>query len=504
MIKQREANSWKSVSYAKSITGAQTYTKFPIVLRTTQQSIPTWNVKGNTETSGTPSPSNPITIDGVGNRTANLFSGDFTQFDNTGGTGTSYAYFGFSGNMTIRVRAKGDFRTPTDTYLGFTANGGGSSGGYVWAITGDSLWTEGQTNTIRSSTNSYQFLSMYAKNATTLSYIMENFEVMLNEGDTALPYEPYGYKIPLSSNGTALAPVYLSNQLMKIGDTVDTLASSGTVTYNISKFKLSDYSWTDYTDSGQLMFLMSSYITNGKKGQGTSIILCDSYEVANSRGGLIGTGNNNKIAPFNTSNSNALCVRDDRYTSAADWIAANGDIVVYYVVETPTTETVTAPSITTTSGLNTIDVNTTVKPSEMSLTYNGWRINKQKKKSENLCNGMFEQNSINIDGDLTQSASRVKIFMDVKQNTQYTFNSNEYLRIIYGYNGDTKVGIILDTSESAPKSYTFTTAATVNKIGISLMNNAYSSSATAIVPSDVQNAMLNEGPTALPYAPYWE
>lgn len=32
---------WKSVSYAKSITGAQTFTKFPIVLRTTQQSIPT-------------------------------------------------------------------------------------------------------------------------------------------------------------------------------------------------------------------------------------------------------------------------------------------------------------------------------------------------------------------------------------------------------------------------------------------------------------------------------
>ena len=40
-------STWNTKSYAKSISGAQTYTKFPIVLRTTEQSIPTYSIKGN-------------------------------------------------------------------------------------------------------------------------------------------------------------------------------------------------------------------------------------------------------------------------------------------------------------------------------------------------------------------------------------------------------------------------------------------------------------------------
>ena len=71
-------DTWNTKSYVKSISGSQTYTKFPIVLRTTEQSIPTWSVKGNMQQTGTPSPSSIIMPDECGNQTANLFDKNTT------------------------------------------------------------------------------------------------------------------------------------------------------------------------------------------------------------------------------------------------------------------------------------------------------------------------------------------------------------------------------------------------------------------------------------------
>lgn len=45
--------------------------------------------------------------------------------------------------------------------------------------------------------------------------------MMLNSGSTALPYEPYGYKVPVTvSNGTdtLTTPIYLPEQIRKVGD----------------------------------------------------------------------------------------------------------------------------------------------------------------------------------------------------------------------------------------------------------------------------------------------
>ena len=60
--------------------------------------------------------------------------------------------------------------------------------------------------------------------------------------------------------------------------------------------------------------------------------------------------------------------------------AAGTPVTVYYVLATPTTETVTAPTIPTTGGTATIDVDTTVKPSEISLTYHGWHSHEPLKR----------------------------------------------------------------------------------------------------------------------------
>lgn len=49
----------------------------------------------------------------------------------------------------------------------------------------------------------------------------DNSDIMLNEGSTALPYEPYGYKVPVMvSNGTdtQTIPTYIPEQIRKVGD----------------------------------------------------------------------------------------------------------------------------------------------------------------------------------------------------------------------------------------------------------------------------------------------
>jgi hypothetical protein len=46
-------------------------------------------------------------------------------------------------------------------------------------------------------------------------------KIMLNSGSTPLPYEPYGYKVPVTvSNGTdtQTVPIYLPEQIKKVGD----------------------------------------------------------------------------------------------------------------------------------------------------------------------------------------------------------------------------------------------------------------------------------------------
>jgi hypothetical protein len=47
------------------------------------------------------------------------------------------------------------------------------------------------------------------------------YQIMLNEGTTPFPYEPYGYKVPVTvSNGTdtLTTPIYLPEQIKKVGD----------------------------------------------------------------------------------------------------------------------------------------------------------------------------------------------------------------------------------------------------------------------------------------------
>lgn len=135
----------------------------------------------------------------------NLFSGDFAQFDNTGGTGSTYAYFKLptTDSYTISLIAKQTVTQPAQSkFFGFTASGGQASGGtnWVWNNTSASM-TAGQVKSVTVQSGSiWNYISIYPATSATVEWLNENFYIQLEKG-TLTSYEPY-------TNGPAPNPDY--------------------------------------------------------------------------------------------------------------------------------------------------------------------------------------------------------------------------------------------------------------------------------------------------------
>lgn len=131
----------------------------------------------------------------------NLFSGDYAQFDNTGGTGNVYNYFALpeAGKYTITLIAKNDI-TPSGThFFGFMDNGGTSGGNYRWVFgnvtTPIAKGTKYSGNNTVSGTD-LGFVAMYPKTEEVFDWLVDNFEIQLEAGSTFTDYEPYTGGIP--------------------------------------------------------------------------------------------------------------------------------------------------------------------------------------------------------------------------------------------------------------------------------------------------------------------
>lgn len=62
---------------------------------------------------------------------------------------------------------------------------------------------------------------IFKKGNNEVMALSDIFNIMLNSGSTALPYEPYGYKVPVTisnSADTLTTSIYLPEQIRKVGD----------------------------------------------------------------------------------------------------------------------------------------------------------------------------------------------------------------------------------------------------------------------------------------------
>lgn len=206
--------------------------------------ITAYTIKGNTTQSGTPSPSNPITINGVGNKTANLFTtqgatnGKYIDASGNEQTSTSTVYQ-FSHTDYLKVE-------PNTAYT-FSLVAQSKPVGTNHRIIGynsNKVYIEEVANLLVSE-NEYGAKEVTFTTSATCAYITINYvnnyypntsdnDAMLNTGSTPLPYEPYGYKIPISS-GQQTIDIYIGDvPLLKSldGTAVDEI-SNGTLTRRV-------------------------------------------------------------------------------------------------------------------------------------------------------------------------------------------------------------------------------------------------------------------------------
>ena len=201
------------------------------------------------------------------------------------------------------------------------------------------------------------------------SYRNTDTNIMLNTGSTALPYEPYGYKIPISSASTT-TPVYLGE--------VQTTRKIVKRTFNGSE------SFSSGSVIGQIRFSTGLTLID-------DAAICSHYILKET---YSSTGK-----PYIRLKSNTVWFELDdtgyetKEACLADFItylqqqyAAGTPVCVWYVLATPTTgivnepirkigdyaDTVSGITIPTITGKDTVDVETTLKPSEVSLAYTGW------------------------------------------------------------------------------------------------------------------------------------
>lgn len=180
--------------FIRTITGV-----FPLTLTNCvdEESITDYTIHGNSVQNGTPTPDTPVDVECVGEKTKNLFDIDsYGEYKDSQG----YEYIDISNleigtKYTISSNDKLVFKINTGVGSSVNANGGTQA-------TRVTNFTFTFTETYKSIGRLYIMTSKTWVSETKENLMSQN--IQLTESDTVLPYEPYGYKIPITVSGSNL------------------------------------------------------------------------------------------------------------------------------------------------------------------------------------------------------------------------------------------------------------------------------------------------------------
>lgn len=338
--------------------------------------ITSYTIKGNTVQNGTPTPDNPVDVNGVGVRTANLFNknnGSYRAYVDDAGTwryvdtaksvkipcsaNTTYTLSVPENLSVFRIYELSDALAEPPTQAAEIIRGGG---------------IDRYTFTTASTTAAIIFQG-------SAGIFEEWFNgLMMNTGSTPLPYETYGYKIPISS-GQQTTNIYLgSTQTVR---QIKKLVFDGSEGWLMHP-TISNLFYIDGYDDG--------YYNNAEKGFAMSnAFIQREYNAV----GSLSKGQFVYGVPSGGSGKRLL-MKNTAYSTVEDWKTwlaqqyTNGTpVTFYYVLAAAETATVNEPlmkignyadtlsnatAIPTTEGANSITVDTTVQPSEFTATWTGW------------------------------------------------------------------------------------------------------------------------------------
>lgn len=322
-----------------------------------------YRIYGNTVQNGTPTPENPVEVLGSGEQTENLFDKSAT---NTNNGYISDGYLKSDGSKNTN----GDYRA--SEYIAVSPKQSYTLG-YGSALDKPSVcFYDNSKNFISgvaySGKRTVPFTTPQNTAFLRLSFRTIDFDkVMLNTGSTLLPYEPYGYKIPVMvSNGTnaLTTPIYIGNKpLHRIGDYADYVDyKRGVVVRRIKKLVLTEEEgWTNQPLVG--VMCVSIPKPTGIPASATNL-LCTAFSVTSSStpplysfyvGGNWINFNYDGINDIQTFQSYLV----DQYIDGTP-------VTVWYVLAEPEEEPLeNLLPIQTIKGTNILTVGTTVQPSNI-------------------------------------------------------------------------------------------------------------------------------------------
>lgn len=335
---------WESIK-AKKYTASKTieYTgTLPITINANGQPLLDYQISGNTEQTGTPTPENPIMPIGCGERTENLWD---WQLINITGIGNRYG---------IIIPSTGTY-----TIVNGTINAMGIAG------VSTTISSKSQT-TIALNENDVLY-----RGSTELTY---NGEIMVVPGSTApTSYIPYGYKLPILSNST-VTNIYLGE--------VQT-------TRRIKKLVLTgnESGWGKSQVRTGSFYLYNPEVFTCIPRFGCCNVAQNAQSLSDYNYGKMyaETPDTINLWLFDTNLST-----DDFKNYLRQQYAAGTPVTVWYVLAKPETGIVNEPlmkiddyadtvsmeqagvSIPTNNGSTAIDYNGTLKPSQMYIKYNSW------------------------------------------------------------------------------------------------------------------------------------
>lgn len=342
----------------------------PLTFKGLGQSLKDYHIFGETVQNGTPSPDYPVDVQGVGERTENLFDvnsdkvagyindlGDIVKAEYEIWTydyidiygDIDYTYLGYKVTAAVRTSIRVAWYDANKSFISRTFEP-----------------SDGENpRTVRAPINArYMRLS--------IDYGIK--DIVFIEGSTPPDhYIPYGYKIPVTV-GNVTTPIYIgSDPLYRIGDYADEIdfgnqriirrikkviingTESMTVVgpYGGGKYKLR---YRGITNSG---------ICSGKE-KDTHFRTTTKNMDSLLDGEMSFIGISSRYVDF---------CKDTTMRSLQNWrdyfaeqYSAGTPVIILYVLATPTTESVTIPTLTTITGDNALSIGTTIQPSAVSIT----------------------------------------------------------------------------------------------------------------------------------------
>lgn len=358
-----------------------------------------WSIDGNMQQTGTPTSSSPIFPSETGDKTENLFDYKYYFANRINSGQNAYIKYILKPSTKYTVLCNVPVDETSQGQLGFFARVFLSQANSGPTTTGNGCW-ETEARTITSNSDGSIYILMRGQDAqapsttvTLAEWEANGYWLMFVEGEytvqTMPNYEPYGFAIPVQCGNTT-NNIYLSEPIRKISTYADTAPSTGTASRKINKYVVKGYDLSISAQRSSFRNNTALYSTTIFGGNGiTNRPSINSHFPVPSESSPQQA--DYECSGFNPSSSysqyyyfrvpySVLDMTDENtdaefITAFNRWLQTqyqNGTpVTVWYVLATAETESFTAPTIPTSNGSNTLNVNTTLAPSNVYIKYKG-------------------------------------------------------------------------------------------------------------------------------------